>query len=56
MEDGRRRVRVFARDLRAAKNKARLLKNLKVNSGTLVNSAEVEEGGMKEYSFRLKDV
>ena len=55
MEDGRRHVQIIARSLEAAKSKARLLKNLKVTSGNMVQG-EKEEHGMKTYSFRVKDV
>ena len=56
MEDGRRHVQIIARSLAAAKVKAKLLKNLKVSSGNMVKAESHEEGGMKTYSFRIKDV
>jgi len=55
MEDGRRHVQIIARNLEAAKNIARKNKNLKISSGNMVQG-EKEEGGMKTYSFRIKDV
>ncbi len=55
-KDGRKTVHILARNLTAAKKIAKLNKNLKISSGNLVNSAEVEEGGLKTYSFRMKDV
>lgn len=56
MEDGRRRVQILARSLESAKKKAKLLKNLKVSSGNMVQAESHEENGMKTYSFRVKDV
>ena len=53
---GNRTTHIQARTLKAAKNIAKRNKNLLVNSGNLLNSAEVEDGGLKTYSFRYKDV
>ena len=55
-EDSRKTVHILARNLAAAKRIAKQNKNLKVSSGNLINSAEVEEGKLKTYSFRMKDV
>jgi hypothetical protein len=55
-EDRRKTVHILARTLEAAKRIAKLNKNLNVSSGNWVNSAEIEEGGLKTYSFRMKDV
>ena len=53
---GNRTTHIQARTLKTAKNIAKLNKNLKISSGNLINSAEVEDGGLKTYSFRYKDV
>ena len=55
-EDRRNTVHILARTLAAAKRIAKLNKNLSVSSGNLINSAEVEDGKLKTYSFRMKDV
>ena len=47
---------IYARNLEAAKAKARILKNLYIGSGKLVSSAPELKGYLKAYSFQVKEL
>ncbi len=48
-------VHILARNLDAAKNIARANKNLNISSGNFVSSHGKKDGGLRTYSFRIKE-